>query len=288
VFSEDAEGSVQFHEATHLTASDWDELQHTIRHRVLRYFHREGLLERHVTDDMLTWQASGGFSIDASVHIAARDRAGLERLLRYCARPPFALERLEANSYGATGGERVVYRLPHPAPDGTTALSLTPLEFLERLALLIHPPRIHRHRYHGVLAPNAKLRYQVIALGREQDSVEESPSGQLDTQSVARSSGGAPGRRTSSRWATLIARIYDVLPLVCPSCGGSMSIIAFVTDPVPVHSILTYLDLPSRPPPLSPARAPPQGIFEFDQTGGFDPADPEPIAEFEFDQSLPD
>ena len=56
VFSEDPEGSVQFHEATHLTASNWDQLQHTIRHRVLRYFHRRGLLERHVTDDMLTWQ----------------------------------------------------------------------------------------------------------------------------------------------------------------------------------------------------------------------------------------
>ena len=134
-------------------------------------------------------------------------------------RPPFALERLEANGDGTPGGERIVYRLPHPAPDGTTALSLTPLEFLERLALLIHPPRIHRHRYHGVLAPNAKLRYQVIALGREQGSVEESPSGQLGTQSVAGSSSGAPGRRTSSRWASLIARIYDVLPLVCPSCG---------------------------------------------------------------------
>ncbi len=45
--------------------------------------------------------------------------------------------------------------------------ALTPLEFLEPLALLIHPPRIHRHRYHGVLAPNAKLRDQVIALGRK-------------------------------------------------------------------------------------------------------------------------
>ena len=191
-------GCGKFHEATHLSASDWDELQHTIRHRVLRYFHRQGLLERHGTDGMLTWQASGGFSIDASVHIPGRDRAGLERLLRYCARPPFALERLEANGYGAPGGERIVYRLPHPAPDGTTALSLTPLEFLERLALLIHPPRIHRHRYHGVLAPN----------------------------------------------------------------------------PVPVRSILSYLDLPTQPPPLSPARAPPQGLFEFDQTGGFDPADP--------------
>ncbi len=153
VFREDREGSVQFYEATHLTASDWDQLQRTVRHRVLRYFHRHGLLERHVTDDMLTWQASGGFSIDASVHIPARDRPGLERLLRYCARPPFALERLEAAGYGASGGERIIYRLPRPAPDGTTALSLTPLEFLERLALLIAPPRIHRHRYHGVLAP---------------------------------------------------------------------------------------------------------------------------------------
>ncbi|MCH7564579.1 MAG: transposase, partial [Gemmatimonadetes bacterium] len=140
----------------------------------------------------------------------------------------FALERFEATGYDATGGERIVYRLPHPAPGGGTALSLTPLEFLERLALLIHPPRIHRHRYHGVLAPNAKLRYQVIALGREQGGVEESPSGpsgQLDTQSVAGSSGGAPSRRTSSRWAALIARIYDVLPLVCPGTARSVVVV---------------------------------------------------------------
>ena len=104
----------------------------------------------------------------------------------------------------------------------------------------------------------------------------------------------SPGHRTSSRWAALIARIYDVLPLVCPSCGDSMSIIAFVTDPVPLRSILSYLDLPTRPPPLSPARAPRapraawSGLFEFDQTGGFDPTDPEPIPEIEIDQSMPD
>ena len=67
-----------------------------------------------------------------------------------------------------------------------------------------------------------------------------------------------------------------------------MSIIAFITDPVPLHAILSYLDLPTRPPLLSPARAPPQGIFGFDQTDGFDPADPKLIPEFEFDQSQPD
>ena len=144
-----------------------------------------------------------------------------------------------------------------------------------------YPPKVGR-----------KLRYQVIALGREQGSVEKSPSGPLDAPSVAGSSGDAAGRRRSSRWAALVARIYDVLPLVCPGHrakrgrGASMRIIAFVTDPVPVRSILSYLDLPTRPPPLSPARAPPQGLFAFDQTGGFDPADPEPIPEFEFDQSI--
>jgi hypothetical protein len=42
---------------------------------------------------MLCYKHSG-FSVDTSVCIAAQDRAGLERLLRYCARPPFAMERL--------------------------------------------------------------------------------------------------------------------------------------------------------------------------------------------------
>ncbi len=121
VFSEDAEGSVQFHEATHLTASGWDELQHTIRHRVLRYFHRHGLLERHVTDDMLTWQAAGGFSIDASVHIPAWDRAGLERLLRRVPTrggwpvlpSPSSGSRLTGTAHLVASASSIVFPIPH-------------------------------------------------------------------------------------------------------------------------------------------------------------------------------
>ena len=54
------------------------------------------------------------------------------------------------------------------------ALATTVLELLDRLALLIPPPRRHRHRYHGVFAPNAPLRAQVTALREE--SPADAPS----------------------------------------------------------------------------------------------------------------
>jgi hypothetical protein len=39
-----------------------------------------------------------------------------------------------------------------------------PFEFWDRLADLVPPPRKHRHRYHGVFAPNHKLRRAVTAI----------------------------------------------------------------------------------------------------------------------------
>jgi hypothetical protein len=47
-------------------------------------------------------------------------------------------------------------------------VELTPFEFLDRLADLVPPPRKHRHRYHGVFAPNHKLRRAVTALAKRE------------------------------------------------------------------------------------------------------------------------
>ena len=49
---------------------------------------------------------AGGWSVDASVAIAEWDRHGLERLVRYCARPPLSQERL-----GRLDDDHLVYRL---------------------------------------------------------------------------------------------------------------------------------------------------------------------------------
>ena len=104
---------VIFHPATGVNADAVGQAQASLRQRILRAFVGRGLLEGFEAQEMLGYRHSG-FSVDTSVCIAAHDRAGLEHLLRYCARPPFALERLRK-----AGGERV-YRCTkqHSEPGG--------------------------------------------------------------------------------------------------------------------------------------------------------------------------
>jgi hypothetical protein len=94
-----------------------------------------------------------GFSLHAAVRIEAHERKRLERLCRYITRPPLSDERIRVNAAG-----QVQLELKTPWRDGTTHLVMSPLEFMQRLAALVPRPRLHLIRYHGVLAPNAKLR----------------------------------------------------------------------------------------------------------------------------------
>jgi len=85
---EATESGVIFHPASGIDADTVAQVQATLRRRILRAFVGRGLLESFEAKEMLVYKYSG-FSVDADVCIEAHDRAGLERLLRYCARPPF-------------------------------------------------------------------------------------------------------------------------------------------------------------------------------------------------------
>ena len=94
-----------------------------------------------------------GFSLHAEVCCAAHQRKKLEQLCRYITRPTIANERLALNRAGP-----VVLTLKTPYREGTTHIVMPPLEFIQRLAALVPRPRLHLIRFHGVLAPNARLR----------------------------------------------------------------------------------------------------------------------------------
>ena len=55
----------------------------------------------------------------------------------------------------------------------------------------------------------------------------------------------------------MIARIYEVFPLVCPICGGQMRLIAFITHSADIRQILDHIGVESEPPNITPARGPP-------------------------------
>ena len=98
-----------------------------------------------------------GFSLHAAVRCGADDRQALEQLCRYITRPALANERMQTNAAG-----QVVLKLKTAWRDGTTHLVMSPLEFMQWLAALVPRPRLHLIRFHGVLAPNAKLRALVV------------------------------------------------------------------------------------------------------------------------------
>ena len=98
-----------------------------------------------------------GFSLHAAVRCGAKDRKSLEQLCRYITRTAQANERVQCNAAG-----QVVLKLKTPWRDGTTHLVMSPLEFMQRLAALVPRPRLHVIRFHGVLAPNAKMRASIV------------------------------------------------------------------------------------------------------------------------------
>jgi hypothetical protein len=50
-----------------------------------------------------------------------------------------------------------------------------------------------------------------------------------------------PQRACRSAWARLIAKVYEIDPLICRHCGSEMKLIAVITDPPEVRKILRHL-----------------------------------------------
>jgi hypothetical protein len=184
----------------------------------------------------------GGFDLHANTSVRAKNRRKLERLCRYLLRPPVAEDRL---SFGSDGN--VLVRLKTPWRDGTSHIALQPLELLEKLAALIPRPYVNLIVYHGVLAPNAKWRREVVDFGGSQ--VESASSASTPKKVV-----GSQNRT----WAELMRRGLDIDVLECPDCGGRLRFVAAILLSSAIRQILRHFGLPSDPVALAPARAPPE------------------------------
>ena len=200
-----------------------------------------------------------GVNIHAERAVDGRDRAQLERLCRYLARPPLSHDRLSLLPDG-----QVQLALKSAWSDGTRAVVLSALDLLSRLCALVPPPGFHLTRYAGVLSSHASWRAEVVpkaamdpALGKPQlslfDAAKQVPR---DSQGHKPAPAAQPEPRpTAGRkpWAWLLRRVFDADLSVCPRCEcGSMRITAVALTASAIERALARHGLAARPPPAGP------------------------------------
>ena len=99
---------------------------------------------------------------------------------------------------------------------------------MARLAALVPTPRVNLTRYHGVFAPNHRLREQVTPAkrGRRKTEVTGDPP---------------PARHVSMTWAQRLKRVFKIDIETCDHCGGAVKVIASIEDPAVIKQILAHL-----------------------------------------------
>ena len=199
----------------------------------------QGALPREASGNQKLCANSQGFSLHAAVRCGAGQRKTLERLCRYITRPALANDRVQINAAG-----QVELKLKTPWRDGTTHQVMSPLELMQRLAALVPRPRLHLIRFHGVLAPNAKLRAKVVP---------QAPAEPAQKKPSPEDGEAALDRPMRLGWAKLLKRVFNLDLEHCPNCGGELKIIAAILERPAKEKILNHLGLQARAPPRAPA-----------------------------------
>ena len=183
-----------------------------------------------------------GFNLHAGVRVGRHQRDRLERLCRYIARPPLALDRLKQRKDG-----KILLTLKRPWSDGTRALLFEPEAFVERLCALIWKPRVNTVHYHGIFASGSAWRAEVVP-----DGVRRQKQARLRR---------AQGKRLGfdERWVPWLSMLSHVFghDERCPGCGAKRWVYDAVLGPWRVRRELLAMGTDRSPREFAPARGPP-------------------------------
>ena len=160
---------------------------------------------------------------------------GLRKLCGYGARGPVSEERLTRLPDGR-------YRWQ---PKRGPALTLTAEALVKRLVALVPPRGLHLTCFHGVFAPNASLRTEVML-----------PSPTPPSQAPGATPAAKP-KRVRLDWATALQRTFGIDVWTC-RCGGRRTVRAIVTNRVTAEAMLRSMGLAGAPTPRAAAQSPPQ------------------------------
>ena len=206
-------------------APEPSQLEEAFQHAVFKMLKAEGKITDAIIENMMGWYHTG-FNVFCGDTIWPTDEKGLENLARYIIRACFSQERMTYIPIDASpdGQARVIYR---SKTDGT-AKNFNALDWLAQLVTHIPNKREHMVRYYGYYSNKSRgLRKKA---GK-------------DTITPALIDSDLPRKTFNRTWARLIQKIYEVDPLLCSNCQGSMRIIAFIENNGLIRKILKHIGL---------------------------------------------
>ena len=213
------------------------ELEAVFASEVFDMLIEEDKIERSLAKSMSKWEHSG-FNVYCSDAISPWSGEVIERLAQYIVRAPLSQERMEylSEKTAPDGVAKVVY-------EGKTSRSYKSFTALDWLARLItHIPNKGEQlvRYYGYYSNKSRgVRKKCEKSEEEQKEikmVEESGE-------VALFNSDLPVKKRRKSWARLLQKVFNVDPLLCPKCEGTMKIISFIEDHATIKEILVHLKL---------------------------------------------
>ena len=231
------DGAGAFHELPYTL--DTERICTLFQERVFDALLKENLLDEETVASMKTW-AHSGFSVFASDPIAFHDKDRLLFLARYLKRCPVSCERMVIDE--SVPDEPKVLYTSYKSHVAISTRSFSPLEFLAEISQ--HIPRTWEQtsRFFGVYS--ARTRGAAAAAKKALSSGEQQET-HINLDPLT--------QKASITWAAAMKQIFNVDPLLCPRCGETMKIKAFLQDSKEIERICKNLGLVSwrAPPPMA-------------------------------------
>ena len=196
---------------------DTESLEKLFIHKIFKMLLAKGLITERVIELISSWRHTG-FSVYSGKRIYPKDKISTENLARYIIRASFSQERMKYYP----DQSKVTYQSKY----GKDVKEFGCLEWMAALVSHIPDRGGQTVRYLGY--------YSNVTRGRLKKEGDEPQFHIIEDES--------PGGLNRS-WARLIQKIYEVDPLTCPKCGGTMRIIAFIEDYKIVKKILDYVGI---------------------------------------------
>jgi len=186
-------------------------------HKIFKMLLKKGLITERVVDLISSW-AHTGFSVYSGKRIYPKDKISTENLARYVIRASFSQDRMKYYP----DRPMVTYESKY----GKDIAEFEPLEWMATLVSHIPDRGAQTVHYYGAYSNVTRGRLKKEKVEPEFHIIEDNSPGKLNRS-----------------WARLIQKIYEVDPLACSKCGGTMRIIAFIEDYKVVKKILDYMGI---------------------------------------------